>query len=264
MGQSPTPDDLRAATYNIRYSTLDSGPRAWPRRRDPVADAIALHRPDLIGLQECWLDQLPDIRRRLPEYEWVAYATRHGEHTPIGYRPGRLALEDDGQVGLSSSGEPGSVGWDASMPRFCTWATFRDRVSDCEFDCQCVHLDHEGRLARRESARQVRARLGPRPTVVLGDLNTYPHSGAYRILTRELSDARCVASRRFGPGGTFVGFGGEGVEEDGPRDRQPRLDYVLVDGFHVTRYAVSTVADATGRYPSDHLPVVVDLSVRDE
>lgn len=264
MGPSPATNRLRVVTYNIRYSTLDSGPRAWPRRRDPVADAIALHRPDLIGLQECWLDQLPDLRERLPAYDWVAHVARNGEHTPIGYRPDRLELERDGQIGLSPSGDPGSVGWDAAMPRFCTWATFRDRTTGAEFDCQNVHFDHEGRLARRESGRQVRGRVGDRPAIVLGDLNAPPLSGPYRVLTRDLDDARAVATRSFGPGGTFVGFEGEGVEEDGPRDRQPRLDYVLVDGLDVDRYAVSTLEDATGRYPSDHLPVVADVSVATE
>lgn len=255
---------FRVATYNIRYANLDSGPRAWERRRDGVADVIALHRPDLVGLQECWLDQLPDLRARLPEYDWVAHVTGNGEHTPIGYRPERLERLDDGQVGLSPSGAPGSIGWDASLPRFCTWARFRDRETGTEFDCQNVHFDHEGRLARRESARQVRTRVGARPMLVLGDLNAVPLSGPYRILTREVADARRSARRAFGPGGTFVGFGGEGVEEDGPRDTQPRLDYVLVSEFAVTRYAVSTLEDATGRYPSDHLPVVVELSVTGE
>lgn len=261
MSSPSAADRLRVATYNIRYANLDSGPRAWPERRDGVAAAIALHRPDIIGLQECWLDQLSDLRERLPEYDWVAHVAGNGEHTPIGYRPDRLEVLEEGQVGLSASGDVGSIGWDAALPRFCTWATLRDRRTGVEFDCQNVHFDHEGQVARRESARQARDRTGDGPTLVLGDLNAQPASGPYRILTRELEDARRVTTRRFGPGGTFVGFDGEGVDEDGPREDQQRLDYVFVSGFTVDRYAVSTVADATGRYPSDHLPVVVDVSV---
>ena len=37
MGPPPATDRLRVGTYNIRYSSLDTGPRAWPRRRDGVA-----------------------------------------------------------------------------------------------------------------------------------------------------------------------------------------------------------------------------------
>ncbi|WP_255196880.1 endonuclease/exonuclease/phosphatase family protein [Halorarius litoreus] len=263
MRGSPA-DRLRVATYNIRYANLDTGPRAWAERRDGVAAAIALHRPDLIAVQECWLDQLPDLRERLPEYAWVAHVAGNGEHTPIGFRSSRLDLLDEGQVGLSPSGDVGSVGWDAALARFCTWARFRDRRTGTEFDCQNVHFDHEGQVARRESARQVRDRTDNGPTLVLGDLNAPPASGPYRLLARDLDDARRAAAQRFGPGGTFVGFGGEGFDEAGPRDDQPRLDYVFVSGFAVDRYAVSTLADATGRYPSDHLPVVVDLSVAAE
>lgn len=274
---------LRVASYNVRYAGLDVGQRAWERRRDAVADAVALYRPDVVGIQECWLDQLPDLRARLPEYDWVAHVAERGEHTPVGYRPERLEVIESGQVGLSPSREPGSVGWDARIPRLCTWATFRDRERGVAFDCRNVHFDHRGALARRESARQIAADVGSGPTLVLGDLNARPLSGPYRLLTRDLSDARAAADRVFGPGGTYVGFSDEGpgggenprgpgeqAHDDGGEPAGPhvavagteRLDHVLVDEFAVDRYAVGAAVAGDGRYPSDHLPVVVDLRPR--
>jgi len=255
---------LRMMTYNVRYATLDQGPRAWANRRDGVAAAIRLHRPDVCCLQEVWQDQLPDLRERLPGYEWAAERHRTGEHTPVGYRPERLAVDDYGTFALAPDPEAvGEAGWDASIPRVATEVAFRDRETGATFALANVHFDHAGRLARRESARLLRNRLDAPPSLLVGDLNARPASGPYRSLVGggPFADARQVADTRFGPGETYVGFEGEGVEEGTGRDptRDKRIDYVLCRGVDVNLYATGTDADATWRHPSDHLPVVTDL-----
>jgi endonuclease/exonuclease/phosphatase family metal-dependent hydrolase len=263
---------LRVASYNVRYAGLDDGARAWPRRRDAVAATVRLHRPDVLCLQEVWQDQLPDLRERLPTYEWVAERNGRGEHTPIGYRPARVRPEPGTTGTFALAPDPAAIGesaWDAAVPRIATEARLRDRGTDRSFDLVNVHFDHRGRVARAESARLVRDRLGGAPALVVGDLNARPASGPYRLLTGHdggtgpLVDARRVAATPHGPGVTYVGFGGEGVEEgtdyDPSRDR--RLDHVLARGVDVELYAVATDVDASWRHPSDHLPVVTDLRV---
>ncbi|MFB6205622.1 MAG: endonuclease/exonuclease/phosphatase family protein [Haloglomus sp.] len=286
-------DTLRVVTYNVRYASLDRGSRAWPNRRDAVAATIRLHDPDLLCLQEVWRAQLPDLRERLPGYEWVAERHRVGEHTPIGYRPERLDVVSASTFALAPDPDDvGATGWDAAVPRVATAATVRDRATDAEpdvtFNLVNVHFDHAGATARRESARLVRDRLGvgqgssadrqssagqgssaDRVTdsdraLLVGDLNARPASGPYRSLVERpgpFVDARQVADARFGPGETYVGFDGEGAEAGADRDstRGRRIDYVLVRGFDVTLYATSTAAERSWRRPSDHLPVVADL-----
>lgn len=256
---------LRVMSYNVRYGGLDDGPRAWENRRDPVAATVRLHRPDVLCLQEVWQDQLPDLRERLPAYEWAAERHRTGEHTPIGYRPERLAAESVDAFALAPDPEDiGATAWDAAVPRVATEARFHDRETGESFALANVHFDHEGALARRESARLVRERLDADPALLVGDLNARPASNPYRSLVETpgpFADARQAADTRFGPGETYVGFDGEGVEEGTDHDptRDKRIDYVLVRGFDVGLYATAADVDATWRHPSDHLPVVVDL-----
>lgn len=259
-----TTDDLRVMTYNVRYATLDQGPRAWANRRDGVAAAVRLHRPDVLCLQEVWQDQLPDLRERLPDYEWATERHRTGEHTPVGYRPGRLTVDAFDTFALAANPDAlGEVGWDAAVPRIATEVAFHDRRTGLAFDLANAHLDHEGVVARRESARLLTDRLATSPSLLVGDLNARPASGPYRSLVERgpFADARQVATTRFGPGETYVGFDGEGVEEGTDRDptRDKRIDYVLLRGFDVNLYATGTDTDAGWRHPSDHLPVVADL-----
>ncbi len=137
-------------------------------------------------------------------------------------------------------------------------ATYRRRIRD-------LIADHEGTVARRESARLVRERFAGGAALLVGDLNARPASAPYRSLVETpgpFRDARLAADTRVGPGETYVGFDGEAVEEGTDRDptRDRRIDYVLIRGFAADLYAVATGADATWRHPSDHLPVVADLS----
>lgn len=259
-------EPLRVMSYNVRYASLDRGPRAWANRRDGVAATVRLHRPDVLCLQEVWQDQLPDLRERLPGYEWAAERHWGGEHTPVGYRPERLAADSSGTFALAPDPTAvGEVGWDASVPRIATEVSFRDRATGEAFDLCNVHFDHEGAVARRESARLVRERFAGGAALLVGDLNARPASAPYRSLVETpgpFRDARLAADTRVGPGETYVGFDGEAVEEGTDRDptRDRRIDYVLIRGFAADLYAVATGADATWRHPSDHLPVVADLS----
>jgi endonuclease/exonuclease/phosphatase family metal-dependent hydrolase len=125
-----------------------------------------------------------------------------------------------------------------------------------------THFDHVGTRARVESASLLRERVDAlpddRPAMAAGDFNARPGTPAYdRLLDgggrRPLVDARRVARRVSGPATTLTDF------TDLRPDR--RVDHVfLTPGCDVDRYAVdATTVD--GRYPSDHLPVVVEFAL---
>lgn len=238
-----------------------SGTRAWttgPERGHGVARASRATSGStarIVCLQEVWLGQLDDLRERLPAYEWASERRADAEHTPVGYRSDRLTLADHGVFALSATpGDLRTPGWDAALPRVTTRATLRtDRGT--AFDALSTHFDHVGERARRESARLLARRVAGRSAVVAGDLDCGRGAEPYRRLTEgALADARNLAADPHGPDVTFHGF-------DGPRSGE-RLDHVLVTGgVGVDRYGVLTDAGADGRYPSDHFPVVVDLTV---
>ena len=256
-----TDNSIRVATYNLRYAGLDDGPWSWDRRRDRVAAVLGEIGADVLALQECWYGQLDDLRART-DYDWVAFPDDNGAHTPIGFDPDRFDRVDADAFGIAPDGERGVVGWDAAYPRQATRATLRDRTTQTTFAVVSVHLDHRGSTARREGAKFVRDRLPDGPAVVAGDCNCTPDTEPYAALTTALSDSRRAATTVDGPEATYVGFGGNATDEDGPADPR-RLDYVFTRGFETLGVAVHA-GDADGdddpaRRPSDHRPVATDL-----
>lgn len=269
-------DALRVLTYNVRRDVPADGTYDWAGRREAVASTIRFHCPDVVGLQEPLAHQYRDLREALPAFAWVGQSRNEGEgkgeFCPVAYRTDRFEREAAGTFWLSETPDvPGSVGWDATHPRVATWVRLRDERRDASLVYLNTHFDHEGERARRESAGRVLDRLARIRTgdagsgdaeraVVGGDFNCTPAGEAYAVLAgatdREspLRDARLASPHPpHGPTTTKVDF------ESLVPDR--RIDHVFVDGFDVAGYAVATDMGGDGWFPSDHFPVVVDLSV---
>jgi endonuclease/exonuclease/phosphatase family metal-dependent hydrolase len=261
---------LRVMTFNIRYDNPGDGINAWPNRKDWVGSLIRFHDADVIGVQEALLRQLTDLDARLPGFARVgvgrADGKTGGEYSAIFYRTDRLALLDSGTFWLSETPEvPGSKGWDTNIERVATWARLRDRRSGCTWLQLNTHFDHIGERARQEGARLIRRRMkalaNGRPVIMTGDLNAEPTSVPYRVLTRDtitdgvapLLDGYVVSrTGNYGPTGSWNAF--KAIEPN------RRIDYVLVSSpLAVTRHAI--LPDMwDGRFPSDHLPVLADVS----
>lgn len=252
---------ITAATYNLRLNIASDGPNAWPQRRDAVRALIRYHAIDLLGTQEALPDQVDDLAA-MPGFATVGVGRddgkRGGEHAAIFYRTERFDLLNKGDFWLSPTPAVPSKGWDAKCcNRLASWAQLRDKPLGRVFYVFSVHFDHEGVVARRESAqlmlRQMRAIAGDAPVLCLGDLNATPETEPVRIMLNGLRDAyRISETLPYGPVGTFNGF-----KLDAPL--LDRIDYVLVSSqWRVLRYAALTDTH-NARFPSDHLPVVTQL-----
>lgn len=266
------PSEIRAMTYNIRYDNPNDGENIWRWRRDHVASVIRFHKPDLVGLQEALHEQLEDLRERLPSYQWVSAGREDGEYAgeycAIGYDKERFNLEDQSTFWLSEApSKPGSIGWDATLPRIVTYARLRERTTGVELSHFNTHLDHDGERARAESAKLLLTKideLAPdTPAVLTGDFNTLESDEPYEILTgrdrsstgRTILDTHQAAKHiHHGPTSTFNDF-----EELVPGKK---IDYVFVTSdVEVIQHGACSDTYEDGQYPSDHLPVVVDLSL---
>lgn len=255
---------FNVATYNLRLDTEDDGPDQWPHRKDAVQALVRYHSFDLFGTQEGLPNQIADLSR-MQEYDHVGVGRDdgrdEGEHSSIFFRKARFQLLAHGDFWLSQTPEKPSVGWDGKCcNRLTTWARLRDRQTGKAFIVFSSHFDHEGVVARRESARLIlrkaRELASGLQVICLGDFNSTPESDAARTLAGQWRDARLISlAPPYGPEGSFNGF-----KLDAPL--LDRIDYVFVsERFTVHRYA--TLTDSfNGRYPSDHLPVVVRLSLR--
>ena len=250
----PEPDaPLRIATFNIRNGRTYDGRHSWPLRRPATAAAIDALDADLIGLQEVYAFQRRWLERRLPGRDWIGAGRTNGlgrgEQCPITWRAARLDLEEWGVRWFSDRpDEPGSRFDGAEFPRISTLARFRDRRSGRRFAVANAHLDSHRRVDRIRSAEMLVGWMAAYdvPWLVLGDLNDRPDSETLAVL----EDA---GYRSVGPTddrGTSHQFTGCA---DGPR-----IDHVLI-GEHWTAAPPDIPLVTSGRLPSDHWPLVVEV-----
>lgn len=254
-------EPLRVATYNLRLALASDAPNNWSNRRAQVMALIQYHDWDLFGTQEALPEQVADLER-LPGYLRVGVGrddgAGRGEHAAVFIRSARLALLRQGTFWLSETPDRPSKGWDGRCcNRIVTWVELRDRQAPegGSFYLFNTHFDHEGVVARRESARLLLSRwqalAGSAPTLVMGDFNAAPGSEPVQLLRAALQDARDTSlTPPYGPEGSFQGF-----RIDAPLTTQDRIDHIFhTPGIKVLKWAVLTDS-RQGRFPSDHLPV---------
>lgn len=246
-------------TYNIRFDNPADGADAWTERRDFLAGQLRFHRPDVFGIQEGLHRQLEYLQEQLPGYAWVGVGrddgARAGEYSALFFRSDRFRAIESGTFWLSDTPDTVSKGWDAALPRICTWALLEDTAAQLRIMVFNTHFDHIGKAARTASASLILKKMtelntGSAPMILMGDLNCEPEEEPIAILQSALNETR-DASREppFGPDGTFNGF----------KFKEPvtrRIDYIFTSpGIHVIQYAI--LSDSRNcHYPSDHLPVL--------
>ncbi len=260
--------ELTVMTYNIRLDTEQDGVNQWKNRKDFLCGQLAFYDPMVFGVQEALPNQMRDLQDALPAYRYVGVGREDGkesgEFSAIFYKRDDVELLDSDTFWLSQTPNKVSVGWDAALPRICTWAKFRIRHSNRELLVMNTHFDHVGTEARQKSIdliiKQSKA-LNPNnaPVIVMGDLNLEPHSAAIKNLQGQLEDSRLIAgASAFGPEGTFNGW-----QVDKPVER--RIDYIFLsfNDFILDKYAV--LSDfINGHYASDHLPVWIQIELTNE
>jgi endonuclease/exonuclease/phosphatase family metal-dependent hydrolase len=255
---------LNIATFNLRMDTLNDGDNSWPKRKEMVKGLIRFHGFDIVGTQEGFIHQIRDILE-LEAYDYVGAGRddgkEAGEHSAIIYRKDRFSVMDKGDYWLSLTPGKPSYGWDAKIRRICSWVKFKDHVGGNVFYFFCVHYDHQGEEARRESSRlmleRVRSIAGDAPFFCTGDFNATPESEPVQIIYKDGSwiDSRHISLMPpYGTEGTFHGF-----NVDAPA--QERIDYIFVSkGIRVNKYGVLNDIQYA-RFPSDHYPVMINAEL---
>jgi endonuclease/exonuclease/phosphatase family metal-dependent hydrolase len=267
--ESP-PVGLRVVSYNIRYDNAGDGPNRWQHRRQAMADYLAELKPDLAGLQEVLIGQLRFLAEKLPDYAWHGAGRddgrEQGELSPLLYRRERFEVRDKGTFWLSDTPDQvGSKGWDAALPRVCSWLKLFDKQAHRELLALNTHFDHRGREARRQSAVLLRRKIDSLcesaptlPVILTGDFNCTASDEPYRALVAQteathtpLCDSLTISKKSpAGPDSTWNGF--EGIVP------KRIIDFIFVRNMAVLAHRVDDPR-VEGRFVSDHLPVVAEL-----
>lgn len=282
-------EKLVVATYNVRnHNSSDSiNGNGWVQRCPIICTQVKFYDFEVFGAQEVLHDQLLDMKEQLPEYDYVGVGRddgdTKGEYAPIFYKKQLFQLLDSGHFWMSEVTDRPNKGWDAALPRICTWAKLKNVESGFEFYFFNLHMDHIGVEARKNSAKLVLKKItemcDDKPVILTGDFNVDQHSPNYEILecSELLKDTYQEAAIRYALNGTFNDFKSDMKTES-------RIDHIFVSaGFKVERYGILTDTYRTesqnmksvsssnfpkevsmkkyvARTPSDHFPVMVILN----
>jgi endonuclease/exonuclease/phosphatase family metal-dependent hydrolase len=261
---------LTVISFNIRYNNPDDGKNSWPNRKEYVSSLLRFHNAEIFCLQEALISQIIDLEIAFPDYEYYGTCRDDGkavgEACPIFFRKDLYALKDSGIFWYSETpNKPGSIDWEAHLPRIASWAKLKVISSHQEVILLSTHFDHESQLSRNNSARLLKNKLnkiaGDLPVIICGDFNDRPTSETYLEMINPNSDLFLIDTRsvsvqaHHGPDFTYIGFDFDGKDGD-------IIDYIFInDKFSVASHGYLT-DNWNCIFPSDHLPVFVELKYK--
>ena len=253
---------VKLMTYNIKYANENDGENSWSYRKDWITSQIKFYEPDIFGVQEALQVQIDYFSEHMPNYKHIGVGRddgmKKGEYSAIFYNSEKFKVLKNNTFWLNETPTKIKKGWDAALPRICTYGLFENKKTGEKFWYFNTHFDHVGVKARQESAKLIFEKITELntqdyPVVLSGDFNLMPDTKSIQYLSEQMIDTKGAADLVFGPEGTYNGFN---FSEPVTR----RIDYVFLskNGFHVKKYAV--LSDSKDlKYPSDHLPVIVEL-----
>lgn len=271
---------IRAVTYNMLFNLRDESldeENTWAKRYPRIVQLIDGMKPDVIGVQELFPDQVRDIQQKLGDtFSFFAKPCVNGETNGIFYRNSRFEFVDGKVWYMTTTPEIPS-------PESLTLVQLKDRKTGLTTAFFNTHLSF-GKVNKREfQARFISEKIEPyahvMPTLFMGDLNTFPHrqdlpdlpfyDGDYihRIFTRgSFKDAKEVSLLgHLGPIATFTNTPEDGaVPFKGKGTPGVFLDHIYVSNdIQVIVHAVES-GTVEGHYPSDHMPVLIDFIINQQ
>ncbi|MBS1660593.1 MAG: endonuclease/exonuclease/phosphatase family protein [Bacteroidetes bacterium] len=260
-------------SYNLRYANHGDSlhGNGWGQRLEVISQLIRFHDFDIFGTQEGLKHMLDGLRDSLQGYAYIGIGRDDGkdagEHSAIFYKTSKFKLLEHGDFWLSTRTDTPNKGWDAVLPRICTWGKFKYLPTGFVFYMFNLHMDHVGVVARAESAKLILSRIKDMPVgmpvILTGDFNVDQTSESYALINNSgvLKDCYDLSPLKYALNGTFNNF-----KPDGRTDG--RIDHMFVTKeFSIQRYGIllDTYRDkATGapRVPSDHFPVMAALTFK--
>ncbi|NQV32072.1 MAG: endonuclease/exonuclease/phosphatase family protein [Phycisphaeraceae bacterium] len=268
-------------SFNIRYGSASDGPNHWNLRKDLVFSVLEDQQPDVVGLQEALGFQINQITDTVPGYVSIGVGRddgkTKGEYSAMLYRSDRFKVQGSSTFWLSETPSVvASMSWNTACTRICTWALFQDKISKRSFYVYNLHLDHVSQEARVKGVKLVLERIAQRkplaPVFITGDFNagetnpaiTQIKGPAFTVKTHtnaqpktvHLEDTFRAVHPDAKPVGTFNSWKGASTGQ--------KIDYVFAMDHLTILTADILRMNRSGRYPSDHFPVVATVAWPEE
>ena len=139
-------------------------------------------------------------------------------------------------------------------------AKLKDLMSSKEFYYFNTHLDHIGEAARTESSKMIVNEIGKYsteyPVIISGDFNYRSTSDGSKIITSKIFDTKLISKTESTGGNiTFNGFGKD-IQTDN------KIDFIFVNDKVEVLNHINDTTTFNGLYPSDHYPVVTEITIK--
>ena len=284
--------NLRVGTFNIwghpaRDWKLRKGAitetRGWDNSKKAVAQLIVDLDCDLLGMQEvsdrCYADLSKLIKKSGGKKYGIWWQNIYPEDAKyatgcaILYNKKQFKLGQQKIYYLSPTPEVMSKGWDEKRQyraAFTTVVTHKKSGKKFFFigthgPLKKVANAHAGRLLVEFDQEYNKGGL---PAIAVGDMNARPGQAFHKTMCAHYEDSFLVAEKKCGTIGTF---NGSGESEKNFSISNRRIDHIYVrstdkGAIAVKSYKVNRdkykMPDGQKHYPSDHNPVVVDITLK--
>jgi len=273
---------MRVMTYNILNDSpqfKDLPKKNWADRRPHLLSVIQEAAIDILAIQEGRPNQVEDIQAALPQFGYYGIDSKgdnQGEQLGIYYNQQKLSKVDSGTFWLSQTPEVCSKDWGSTHPRICSYVQLEEVEKEQQIFLFNTHLDHKSEEARLEGMKLILDKMAekrkafPQAHLILtGDFNARPQTPTYQKVKSQawLVDTYHHAQTKK----NNVHYTFSGVDAVWTFLRlylfmyysafmHKRLDHIFVSTH--TNVKSYNIIDQTYQkfYPSDHLPVVVELA----
>lgn len=248
FGQQETESEgkiLKVMSYNIHIANPPS--TEWGTVDiDAIADVIKSANPDLVALQEVDkftersgknLNQAKEIATKTDmEYYFIKALDRSGGDYGLAILS-KFPIQEKYSYSL-----PGIEGSDSELRAL---GVVELEIDGEKFFFAVTHLDHLLDESREHQAKKMLASLeefDDSPIILGGDFNTTPDNDLWGLIN------------------SFFEIGCEECPLTFPSDKPERtIDYLLLNNKAKTLFEVKNYNAIPEEYPSDHLPIVMDL-----
>ena len=271
---------VRIATYNIRcLSSADTDYKSWEFRKGNVARMVKDRGFEIIGFQEVSEGQVSDLKGSLPEFDFLLIGRNDGatkgESVGIAWLKERFTAVKTGRFFLSatpdvvSSPYPEWTSTDPGRNRVVAWAELKEKESGRSMLIFSTHFEvgkTDDAIIRLRSAelvveREALINTAHLPFVLVGDLNSKSTDACQEELRKSFTDAFMAANEAGVREGCIGSSNGHNYTENYLDNNARRIDYIYYKGdIDIRRYRVCNET-YEGYYPSDHCPVLADLTL---
>lgn len=268
--ETQEPLSVRLMTFNLRFDTTSHPCMSTEVRGAHLMEIIKKYMPDSISFNEATNNWMNYLNAQMTElgYSHVSsglssvqtYPLPTGldnrQQNPIFYQSAKYELLESDTFWLSETPElNGSVSWDSSCVRICTYAVLKNKESGAIYAHFGTHLDHISEEARQNSIlviesylRAIYKKYGEIGIVLSGDFNDTNQSTTYKSIVSFMDDASTLAETKLVVGATANGYSPDQWEENYAGTKKPTvaasspIDYIFL-GKKTASVSVYTVVD---------------------